>query len=85
MQHQLKSFNAGDTIDAILKQVNDHNLSSDELSILRHTFNDMNDDEIPKMGRAYAVPILDRIIASRVLAEQQARLEAELAQSQETQ
>ena len=53
-------FGPNDTIDAIIKLKNFHDVTSQELSICRTWYNILNNREVPKVGVPVKIPIMDR-------------------------
>lgn len=58
-------FMPTETINGIIKKENLHNVTPFELEMLLSYFNEMNGRQVPKPGRPYAIPILDRVALER--------------------
>ena len=53
-------FMPGQTVQAIIKKMNMHDVTPEELKELVATFTMINGDEVPKAGTSVMIPILPR-------------------------
>ena len=53
-------FGPNDTIDAMIKLKNLHDISNEELSVCRTWYNILNSRQVPKVGEPAFIPVLDR-------------------------
>ncbi len=61
MKSKTHVFMPTETINGVIKKVNLHNVTAYELETLIVYFNEMNGRQVPKPGRPYQIPILDRV------------------------
>jgi len=55
-------FMPTETINGIIKKVNQHSVTSFELETLMNHFNEINGCQVPRPGQLYRIPMLDRIV-----------------------
>ena len=53
-----RTFGSGETIRGVLKLMNGEDVTGEQLESLMEVYNELNNNEIPKMGREYDVPML---------------------------
>ena len=53
-------FMPGDTIQAVIKKVNQHDVTPQELADLVKTYGMINGTEVPKAGTSVMIPVLTR-------------------------
>jgi hypothetical protein len=57
MRYTLHCFRPGETIDAVLRLLGRHNLTHDELLVLREQFNVLNASALPRPGMTFKIPL----------------------------
>ena len=53
-------FCPGETISAVIHKMHDHAISSDEIKIVLKEFDRLNNNQIPKPGEIFKIPIFDK-------------------------
>ena len=53
---KLHTFRPGETIDAVIKLLDRHNLTPTEMILLRQKFNELNGDTLPRPGVEFKIP-----------------------------
>lgn len=56
MRYVLHTFRSLDTIDAVIRLKFRHDLTHDELRVLRIAFNQLNDSAVPRPGMMFKIP-----------------------------
>ena len=54
-------FMPGHTINAAIRKYNGYDLAPDELKLLQEQFNVLNENQVPRPGMKFKIPLLDRI------------------------
>lgn len=56
-RYVLHTFRPGETIDAVIRLKSRHNLSREQISVLRDAFNRLNDRVLPRQGMTFKIPL----------------------------
>ena len=57
MRFVLHTFRHTETIDGVFRLLGRHNLSKDEIKLMRQQFNEMNGKIVPRPGMTYKIPL----------------------------
>lgn len=57
MRYVLHKFRPTETIDAVIRLLGRHNLTQDQVLILRQEFNKINGRIVPRPGMTYKIPL----------------------------
>jgi hypothetical protein len=56
-QYTIHTFRPSETIDAVIRLKGRHDLTHEELSKLRTTFDELNGKIVPRQGQTYKIPL----------------------------
>jgi hypothetical protein len=59
MRFTLHCFRPSETIDAVIRNLGRHNLSKEEMQVLREQFNQLNGNSVPRPGMTFKIPLPD--------------------------
>jgi hypothetical protein len=57
MDFILHTFRPTETVDAVLKLMNRHDMPRDILLVLRQSFNQLNGMAVPRVGQTFKIPV----------------------------